>query len=103
MYCFTKIRNTLTRVQCANTTFYLKLKEDGLTNEKSRFYVGHNHFEASQCPRVAGSAQDGERTRGAKARSNRDPGSKPMHRKVENAVKKRIRQTSDMVRIYDVN
>ena len=65
---------------------HLPLKEDWLKNKKKRFYVGLNHFEASQCPRVIGSAQDGERTPGAKARSSRDPGSRPMRRRVENAL-----------------
>ena len=48
--------------------------------------MGHNHFEASQCPQVIGSAQDGERAAGAKAISGQDPGSRPMHRRVENAL-----------------
>ena len=72
----------------------LTRREDGLKNEKSRFYVGHSHFEASQCPRVVGSAQDGERTPGAKARSGRDPGSKPMRRTIENALKLENLETS---------
>ena len=53
-----------------------------------------NHFEANQCPRVLGSAQDGGRTPGAKARSGRDPGSRPMRGRVENAQESENRQKS---------
>ena len=35
--------------------------ENGLKDEKSEFYMDQSHFEASQCPQVLGSAQDGER------------------------------------------
>ena len=57
----------------------------GNKNEKDRFYYGHSHFEASQCPQVVGSAQDGERAAGAEAISGHDPGSRPMRGRVENA------------------
>ena len=70
----------------------LTLREDGIENAKSRFYVGHNHFGASQCPQVIGSAQDGERAAGAEAISVRDPGSRPMRRRVENAIESENRQ-----------
>ena len=70
----------------------LTLREDRLNDEKSRFYVGHGHFEASQCPRVVGSAQDGERAPGAKAKCGRDPGNRPMRRRVLNALKSETRQ-----------
>ena len=76
--------------RCSN----LPRREDGLKNEKSRFYVGHSHFEASQCPQVIGSAQDGERAAGAKAISGQDPGSRPMRRRVENALESENRQKS---------
>ena len=56
--------------------------------------MGQSQFEASQCARVIGSAQDGERTPGAKAKSNRDPGSRPMRRRVENAVESENHQKS---------
>ena len=72
----------------------LTLREDGLENGKSRFYVGHSPFEASQCPRVIGFAQDGERAAGAKALSGQDPGSRPMRRRVENALESESRQKS---------
>ena len=68
------------------------MREDGLEDEKSRSYVGNSHFEASRCPQVIGSAQDGERAAGAKAISGQDPGSKPMRRRVENALKSENRQ-----------
>ena len=72
----------------------LPRREDGLKNEQSRFYVGHNHFEASQCPRVIGSAQDGERTPKAKARSGPEPAGKPMRRNAENALESEFLQKS---------
>ena len=53
------------------------MKKGGFTNA--------TNFEASQCPRVISSAQDSERGAGAKAISGRDPGSRPMRRRVENA------------------
>ena len=56
--------------------------------------MGHSHCEAGQCHRVVGSAQDGERTPGAKARCGRDPGSRPMRRKVLNALKLENHQKS---------
>ena len=62
--------------------------------EKSPFYVCHSHFEASQCARVVGSAQDGERAARAKAISGQDPGSRPMHGRVENALESENRQKS---------
>ena len=70
------------------------MKEDGLKDETSRFYVGESHFEASQCPEVVGSAQDGERAAGAEAISRHDPGSWPMRGRVENAQESENRQTS---------
>ena len=65
-----------------------------MKNEKNRFPVGHNHFEASQCARVVGSAQDGERAAGAKAISGQDPGSRRMRRRVENVLESENRQKS---------
>ena len=56
--------------------------------------MGHSHFEASQCPQVIGSAQDGERAAGAKAISGQDPGSRPMRGRVENALDSENRQKS---------
>ena len=69
------------------------MREDGLENAKNRFYVNHNHFEASQCPQVIGSAQDGGRAAGGKAISGQDPGSRPMRRRVENALESENLQT----------
>ena len=43
---------------------------------------------------MIGSAQDGERAAGAKAISGRDPGSRPMRRRVENAQESENRQKS---------
>ena len=57
-------------------------------------YVGHSYFEASQCPQVIGFAQDGERADGTKAISGQDPGSRPMRRRVENALESENRQKS---------
>ena len=65
-----------------------------LKDEKSRFYEGQSHFEASQCPEVIGSAQDGERAAGAEAISGQDPGSRPMRGRVENAQESENRQKS---------
>ena len=65
-----------------------------LEDEKSRFYVGHSHFEASQCPQVIGSAQDGERAAGAKPISGQDPGSRPMRRRIEIAQESENRHKS---------
>ena len=45
--------------------------------------MGHSHFEASQCPQVIGSVQDGERAATAKAISGQDPGSRRMRGRVE--------------------
>ena len=76
---------------------------------KNRFYVRRIHFEASQCPRVLGSAQEGERGPGAKARCGRDPGSRPMRRRIENALKYKNLQKSikksvlKLMRFYDVS
>ena len=53
---------------------------------KNQFYVRHNHFGANQCPQVLGFAQDGERVAGAETISGQDPGSRPMRRRVENAL-----------------
>ena len=47
--------------------------------------MDQNHFEASQCPQVVGSAQDGER----------DQGSRPMRRRILNALNSENRQKSD--------
>ena len=57
--------------------------------------MGQSHFEASQCPQVVGSAQDGERALWAEAISGRDPGSRPMRRRVLNALKPENRQKVD--------
>ena len=78
MCCFTTVRSTFTRVQSANVR---------TASATVRFYVGHSHFEASQCPQVIGSAQDGERAAGAETIYGQDPGSRPMSRSVENALK----------------
>ena len=72
----------------------LKWRVDDLKNEKSRFYVGHNHFEASQCRQVLGSVQDGERAVGAKAISGQDQGSRLMRRRVKNALQLENRKKS---------
>ena len=52
---------------------------------KNRFYGGENHFEASQCAEVVGSAQDGERAAGAETISGQDPGNRKMRGRIENA------------------
>ena len=57
--------------------------------------MDQNHFEASQCPQVVGSAQDGERVAWAEVISGRDPGSMPMRERVLNALKSENRQKSD--------
>ena len=57
--------------------------------------MDQNHFEASQCPQVIGSAQDGERAPWAKAISGRNPESMPMRRRVLNALKSENRQKSN--------
>ena len=56
--------------------------------------MGENHFAASQCPQVVGSAQDGERAAGAKAISGQDPSSRPMRGRIENALESENRQKS---------
>ena len=56
--------------------------------------MGQCHFEASQCARVVGSAQDGERADRAKAISGQDPGSRPMRLRVEIAQESENRQKS---------
>ena len=43
---------------------------------------------------MIGSAQDGERAVGAEAISGQDPGSRPMSRRVENALESERRQKS---------
>ena len=48
--------------------------------------MGQSHVEASQCPEIIGSAQDGARAAGAETISGQDPGSKPMRGRVENAL-----------------
>lgn len=80
----------------------LPRREDWWKNEKSWFYVGHNYFEASQCHRVLSSAQDGERTPGAKTRSSRHPGNKPMRRRVENALESEHRQKSIEKNVWEL-
>ena len=55
----------------------------------------HNHFEASQCPQVIGSAQEGGRAAEAKNMSGHNQGSRPMRRRVENALDSENRQKSD--------
>ena len=62
--------------------------------KKVDFYVGHSHFEASQCPQVIGSAQDGERATGDQVISGQDPGSRPIRRRAENALESENRQKS---------
>ena len=57
--------------------------------------MDQSHFEASPCPQVIGSAQDGERAAWAEAISGRDPGSRPMRRMVLNALKSENRQKSN--------
>ena len=57
--------------------------------------MSQSHFEASQCPQVLGSAQDGETAPWAEAISGRDPESRPMHRRLLNALKQENRQKSD--------
>ena len=54
-----------------------------------------SHSEGSQCPRVLGSAQDGQTAPWAEAISGRDPRSRPMRRRVLNALKSENRQKSD--------
>ena len=75
----TKSKGHIILAQCSR-------KENGLKDKKNRFYVGHSHFEASQCPQVIGSAQDGGRAGGAKAISGQDTGSRQMRRRIENAL-----------------
>ena len=67
--------------------------------------MDHSHFGASQCPQVIGSAQDGERVAGAKAISGPDPGSKPMRRRVENALESKnlLKRGWKIMRFYDDN
>ena len=60
--------------------------------------MDQSHFEASQCPQVIGSAQDGERTAGAKAISGQDPGSRPMRGRVEIAQESENRDKSATMR-----
>ena len=63
----------------------LPRRENELKNKKNLLYICKNHFEASQCPEVVGSAQDGERATGVEAISGQGPGSRPMRGRVENA------------------
>ena len=69
-------------------------RENWLKDETSRFYAGQSHFEASQCPQVLGSAQDGERAGWAEPISGRDPGSRPMRERLLNAQESENRQKS---------
>ena len=57
--------------------------------------MDQSHFEANQCPQVLGSAQDGETAPWAEAISGRDPRSRPMHRRVLNALKTENLEKSD--------
>ena len=70
-------------------------RKNWLKNEKSQFWLDQNHFEASQCPQVLGSAQNGKTAPWAEVISGRDPESKPMHRRVLNALKPENRQKSN--------
>ena len=56
--------------------------------------MDQSHFEASKCPQVVGSAQDGEMAPWAEAISGSDPGSRPMRRRVLNALESENRQKS---------
>ena len=47
--------------------------------------MDQSHFGTSQCPQVLGSTADGKRAAWAEAISGRDPGSRPMRGRVENA------------------
>ena len=60
--------------------------------------MDQSHFEASQCPQVVGSAQDGEMAPWAEAISGRDPGSRPMRGRVLNALNSENRQKVDKKR-----
>ena len=57
--------------------------------------MDQSHVGASQCPQVLGSAQDGETAPWAEAISGRDPESRPMRRRLLNALKPENRQKSD--------
>ena len=57
--------------------------------------MDQSHFEASPCPEVIGSATDGERAAWAEAISGRDPGSRPVRGRVENAQESKNLQKSD--------
>ena len=57
--------------------------------------MDQSHVEASQGPQVVGSAQDGERDAWAEAISGRDPESRPMRRRLLNALKSENRQKSN--------
>ena len=69
--------------------------------------MDQSHSEAGQCPQVLGSAQDGERAPWAEAITGRDPVSRPMHRRVLNALKPENRKKSinklEIIRFYDDN
>ena len=41
-------------------------EKNGSKIKKNQFYMDQNHFEASQCPQVLGSAQNGEEIPGPK-------------------------------------
>ena len=60
--------------------------------------MDQSHFEASQCPQVVGSAQDGERAGWAEAIAGSDPGSRQMRRRILNALQSENRQKSDKKR-----
>ena len=57
--------------------------------------MDQNHFEASQCAQVLETAQDGETAAWAEATSGRDPVSRPMRRRLLNALKPENRQKSN--------
>ena len=65
-----------------------------MKDEKDGFSVGDSDFGASQCAKVVGSAQDGERAARAKAISGQDPGSRPMRLMVEIAQESENRHKS---------
>ena len=71
-----------TKNECHRVLAKWPQRENELKGKKSRFYMCQNYFEASQCPQMVGSAQDGERAGWAKAISGRDPGSRPMRGRV---------------------
>ena len=68
--------------------------------------MGQKHFETNQCAQVLETAQNGETAAWAEATSGRDPGSRPMRRRLLNALKSENRQKSNKktienCKIYD--